>query len=90
MEKKEQISQIYKILLLYEDIFDESSVVELKDYLNYLDRIYIYWVGTGNSEIFNIIKGLKLLSLEVEHDTVKSMVFHIINLIEKGGERVGV
>lgn len=89
MEKKEQISQIYKILLLYEDIFDESSVVELKDYLNYLDRIYIYWVGTGNSEIFNIIKGLKLLSLEVEHDTVKSMVFHIINLIEKGGERVG-
>lgn len=90
MEKKEQISQIYKILLLYEDIFDESSVVELKDYLNYLDRIYIYWVGTGNSEIFNIIKGLKLLSLEVEHDTVKSMVFHIINLIEKGGERVGI
>lgn len=90
MEKKEQISQIYKILLLYEDIFDESSVVELKDYLNYLDRIYIYWVGTGNSEIFNIIKGLKLLSLEVEHDTVKSMVFHIINLIEKGGKRVGI
>ena len=90
MEKKEQISQIYKILLLYEDIFDESSVVELKDYLNYLDRIYIYWVGTGNSEIFNIIKGLKLLSLEVEHDTVKSMVFHIINLIEKGGECVGI
>lgn len=90
MEKKEQISQIYKILLLYEDIFDESSVVKLKDYLNYLDRIYIYWVGTGNSEIFNIIKGLKLLSLEVEHDTVKSMVFHIINLIEKGGERVGI
>ena len=84
MEKKELISQVYKILLLYEDAIDINSSVCENDYLGYLDRIYVCWVGIGNKEVYYIIKGLKSLGLEAEHQTVRSMVFHIINIIEKG------
>lgn len=81
MDQKQAIAQIYKILLLYEDV--EKSNLAVNDYLSYLDRCYIYWVGVGNSNIYNIIKGLQTLGMEVEHQSVKSMVFHIIDVIQK-------
>lgn len=84
MEKKQLISQIFKILLLYEDAIAQEDGITKDDYIGYLDRLYIYWLGIGCSDIYNIIKGLKALELNVEHKVVKSMVFHIINLIEKG------
>lgn len=90
MQKKELISQIYKILLLYEDAINTCSSVQEKDYLGYLDRIYVYWRGVGCDEIFNTIKGLHSLSLDVEHHIVKSMVFHMIDIIQKGGTVNGI
>ena len=90
MDKKELISQIYKILLLYEDAINEYSTITENAYLGYLDRIYIYWVCIGDEEIFYILKGLRSLGLSVEHHIVRSMIFHIISLIEKGGVCCGV
>lgn len=83
MDKQKLIADIYKILLLYEDVIDENSVIKGPDYLGYLDRMYVYWVGVDCREIYNIIKGLRVLGLNVEHQTVKSMVFHVIDVIQK-------
>ena len=90
MEQKELISQIYKILLLYEDAVESKSNVTEDDYIRYLERIYVGWVGIGNREVCYILKGLKSLSLEAPHTTVKAMVFHIIGLIERGGIVYGI
>lgn len=83
INKEQLITDIYKILLLYEDVTDENSVVQKQDYLAYLDRLYVYWVGMDCREVYNIVKGLRVLGLEVEHQVVKSMVFHVIDVIHK-------
>lgn len=88
MEKKEIISQIFKILLLYEDAHNQDNNITEKDYIGYLDRLYVYWLGVGSSEIYNILKGLRILGINANHKIVKSMVFHTINLIEKGDKNV--
>ena len=88
MKKKEMISQIFKILLLYEDVYKNDNNITEKDYIGYLDRLYVYWLGVGSSEIYNILKGLRILGINANHKIVKSMVFHTINLIEKGDENV--
>lgn len=88
MKKKEMISQIFKILLLYEDVYKKDNNITEKDYIGYLDRLYVYWLGVGSSEIYNILKGLRILGINANHKIVKSMVFHTINLIEKGDENV--
>lgn len=90
MDKKEIISQLYKILLLYEDAINLHSSVKEQDYLGYLDRVYIYWRGIGCGDIFNIIKGLHSIGLKAEHHTVKSMVFHMIDVAQKVVENNGV
>lgn len=86
MKKKEMISQIFKILLLYEDVYKNDNNITENDYIGYLDRLYVYWLGVGSSEIYNILKGLRILGINANHKIVKSMVFHTINLIEKGDE----
>lgn len=83
MTKQELISQIYKILLLYEDVLDINSTVKPQDYLAYLDRLYVYWLGVGRDDVFNIIRGLRMLELNAEHQTVKQMVFHVIDVVQK-------
>lgn len=88
MKKKEMISQIFKILLLYEDVYKNDNNITENDYIGYLDRLYVYWLGVGSSEIYNILKGLRILGINANHKIVKSMVFHTINLIEKGDENV--
>lgn len=80
------INDIYKILLLFEDVHNDYSCVTAQDYLRYLDRLYIYWLGVGRSDIFYLIKGLKSLGTETSHQTIKSTVWHIIELIKKGEE----
>ena len=88
MEKKELIAQVYKILLLCEDVIDDSSSIQEKDYLGYLNRIYVYWLGANRDDIFNIVKGLYTLGINATHDIVKQMVFHIIDIIQKGVDGV--
>ena len=57
MNEKE-ISSIYKILVLYEEIEKNESLDNIDSYLNYLDRLYVYWLGIGDKEIYEIIKCL--------------------------------
>ena len=83
MNKEKEINSFYKILVLYEDMVKGCSGVTVDSYLNYLDKLYVKWLGTGNAEIYNTIKGLWTLGIEAEHRTVKSTVFHMIGLIEK-------
>lgn len=77
------INAIYKILVLYEDLFKENSFVSLESYLSYVDRLYVEWLGKGNKEIYEILRGLWLLGKEAGHKRVKSLVFHIISIIKK-------
>ena len=83
MENKQLISSIYKILLLYEDVKDVHSEIKEEDYLAYLSRIYIRFLGRGNSEICDMIKGLISTSMALTHKQIKSSVFHMIELIER-------
>lgn len=83
MKKKDLILKLYKILLLYEDASPPISTITEKDYLGYLERLYVFWTGIGDYEIINILKGLRSLGLLTPHSTVKSMVFHMINIIDK-------
>ena len=88
MKQKDLISQIFKILLLYEDVLNVDSNVTEKEYLSYLNRIYIFWLGANRQDIYNIIKGLQMLGINAEHQVVKSMVFHIIDVIQKGDDAI--
>lgn len=80
---KKDIASIYKILILYENLSNEDITID--SYLNYIDRLYVYWVGVGDKEIYEILKGLWVLGLNAGHKRVKSMVFHMIDVIEKRG-----
>ena len=83
MNIEKDISSIYKILILYENIENKENLVDIDSYLNYIDRLYVYWVGVGEPEIYTILKGLWLLGANVTHKRVKSMVFHMIDIIKK-------
>lgn len=83
MSKIQDINAIYKILGLYEDIEKKDSPVDLESYMAYLDRLYIQWLGSGISEIYNPIKGLYRLGEDATHKQVKSTVFGIIEFLNK-------
>lgn len=87
-EKK--INSIYKLLAIYEDFVDPSKDRTLGDYLTYVNRLYVYWLGEGDEEIYNTLKGLWRLADEVDHQTVKTAVFHMINRIETRGDVDGI
>lgn len=84
MDKKEAIKLIYKILLLYEDVINKDSVVTEEDYESYLERIYVRFLGK-TPEISETIYGLKTVGFKLTQPKIKSIVFHLISLIEKGG-----
>ena len=58
MDIEKDISSIYKILILYENIENKENLVDIDSYLNYIDRLYVYWVGDGEKEDDTILKGL--------------------------------
>ena len=79
-----------KMSILYnyqfnEDVYNDNNSITEKDYIGYLDRLYVYWVGVGDKEIYEILKGLWILGANAGHKRVKSMVFHMIDVIEKRG-----
>lgn len=76
---------IYKILLLYEDVFEPTSTVTEGDYLTYLDRIGTYYLGAAQMDIYRYIRGLRSVGVNLDKATVKTIVFHICGLV-KGGE----
>ena len=84
MDKEKQINEIFNILVQFEKIAQNNSGVTETTYKNYLDRLYIWFIGCGNSEIASGIKGLYDLGANASHSSVKRVVFHMIELIEKG------
>lgn len=83
MENNKEISALYKILVLYEEVIDDKSPINIDSYLNYIDRLYVYWFGIGKEEIYSILKGLWKLGANAGHKRVKSLVFHMIDIIKK-------
>lgn len=84
MNKSKEIDALYKILALFEDIENDKSPVTTESYLSYINKLYIKWLGIGNDDIYNTLKGLENLGAKIEHRQVKSMVFHMISLVERG------
>lgn len=83
MKKTNLVSPLFKILLLYEDMIDENSDVTMEDYLAYLNRIGVRYLGIGEHEIYQSIKGLEALGEESNKRIVKSVVFHMISIIKR-------
>lgn len=86
--KNKNTSPLYKILLLYEDVFDNTSNVTENDYLVYLDRISTYYLGMAQMDIYRYIRGLRSAGVNLDKSTVKSIVFHVCGLV-KGGDEDG-
>lgn len=82
---KRRIDSIYKIFALRKSLEDEDSVVTVEGYLKYLERLYIWFLGYGNEEVYSSILGLKKMGTQANVTTVKNVVLHMINLLEKGG-----
>ena len=82
-EKIGMIKSIYKTLLLFEDISDINSEVTESDYRSYLNRMFVLFSGKNN-EICEYLNGLIVLGGTATAENVKSTVFHIIKLIDKG------
>lgn len=82
MSQNRRADEFYKILGLWEDVFQKRTI-EKDSYLKYLDRLFVKYYGLDKQEIYALIKGLYELKDNAGHETVKSVVFH---LIELGGE----
>lgn len=87
MSKNKRIDGIYKILPMYEDAVENAELFD--DYLAYLSRIYVRYMGYGNKEIAESIKGLIELQDNIIHDDVHRVVFHMISLLEKEDDKYG-
>ena len=85
MNRDKEISALYKVLVLYECFLSDQSPINIDSYLNYIDRLYVYWVGIGDEEISTILKGLWRIGANAGHKRVKSLVFHMIDIINKKG-----
>lgn len=85
MTKEKRIHDIFEILNQYEMMQDKVSTVTEESYKNYLDRLYIWYLGYGNEEIYMAIKGLYTLGKEAKHGQVKRIVFYIIDILNNGG-----
>ena len=82
MSQNRRADEFYKILGLWEDAFQKRTI-EKDSYLKYLNRLFVKYYGLDRQEIYALIKGLYELKENAGHETVKSVVFH---LIELGGE----
>ena len=82
MSQNGRADEFYKILGLWEDAFQKRTI-EKDSYLKYLNRLFVKYYGLDKQEIYALIKGLYELKDNAGHETVKSVVFH---LIELGGE----
>ena len=82
MSQNRRADEFYKILGLWEDAFQKQTI-EKDSYLKYLNRLFVKYYVLDKQEIYALIKGLYELKDNAGHETVKSVVFHLIQL---GGE----
>lgn len=85
MTKQKRINMIFDILYRFEEIDNPQSDTTFESWQNYLDRLYIWYLGYGNEEIYTAIMGLKKSDENISHETVKRIVFYIIDILKKGG-----
>ena len=83
MDKRERIDRIYEILVQFEKLQNNESNVTEESYRGYIDRLVIWYIGYGNEEIEYALKGLYKLGAQASHKTVRRIVFHIINILDK-------
>ena len=81
--KRQRIDSIFYILVQFEQMIDCLNGVTENTYRNYLDRINVWYLGRGNEEIGYAIEGLKKMGKNANHDTVRRIVFHIIDILDK-------
>ncbi len=86
MNIEKRINEIFNVLVQYEKIFEEDSSVTEETYKRYVDRLYTWYYGADYEEIYNLLKGLYNLGQKATHQNVKSTVFHIIQLLQRGEE----
>ena len=86
MDIKSNISRLWLVLVNYEKA--RLNVISEEDYLKYIERISIYFKGAEEEEIYLSLRGLKSLGLEIKHEVIRSVIFHMIDLV-KGEENNG-
>lgn len=79
------IGKLFSVLCQFEKIDDITSEVTLQSWCNYLDRLYIWFLGYGNQDVCVALKGLQLAGKELKLDTVRRVVFDMISIIKEGG-----
>lgn len=84
MSSENLSKSIYKILLLYEDAVESKSESKLDNYISYLNRQKVRFIAI-DSEIAETIEGLRIFKDSIDHKTVKSVVFHLLDIIRKRG-----
>lgn len=84
MEKSKKIKEIYEILLQYERLLNKEANITEESYRNYIDRLAVWYLGVENEEIGYYLKGLYNLGIKAQHSTVRRIVFHIIEILNKG------
>ncbi len=83
MSQNKRIDGIYKILPLFEATDNGKDDFALQCYLSYLSRVYIQYLGRGNEEICDLIRGLIYLKNNANQKDVRRVVLHMIKLVEK-------
>lgn len=83
VKKEQMIDELFNILIQFEKIDEFDSGVTEDTYRRYLDRLYIWYLGYGNNEVAFGIKGLFDLGKSAQHDSVKRVVFHMIDIVSK-------
>lgn len=81
MDRKQKIASLFKILPLYESVVKQDGEIKAEDYLTYLDRVSIEYLGMGEDSIYNLLKGLRETAFSLEVKTVRSIVFHMTNML---------
>lgn len=82
-EKRRRIDNIYKVLALYEDAIDNNNTVTMDEYLTYVGKLAILYRGLDNKEFYGLLNGIRMAGMNVRKSELKSIVFHMINVIDK-------
>lgn len=85
VDKNKVIGKLFYILCQFEKIQDKASGITIQSWCNYLDRLYIWFLGYGNQDVCVALKGLQRAGKELKLDTVRRVVFDMISIIKEGG-----
>ena len=83
MVKKERIDRIYEILIQFEKLQKNELNTTEDSYKSYINRLITFYIGYGNEDIEYCLRGLYKLGDKANHDTVRQIVFHIIDILDK-------